>query len=339
VNKKKSGVLIVDRPTGLKTEINEYPIRKTYRYLGIKIDNYMSPIAGVNEVHTKLNVYLKRNSWLIKTHFTPKSLVTLSNYYHQSRIIYGMNCFLDHGNIIDKIEKHGVQYVKSILGLNNSCNSDRVRAALYKPRIEHSLWLMLRKNIKKYIKHFKSTPNIYDKINLEYENWFKQGKPSLVYKQADLENIDDRELKRLTAHLSVTQQASGIGVEVSANFKRKFDKHYYKYPDKRDGLLLRYLVNYGFFNGRLFEKCQYCDGKNSRSHVTNDCPHFEELRMKTLRELRSVGTSGSTLERLVLQSYFSPTQADTGKTGTPKVLEVLKKFVAQLYIGRDKRSS
>jgi hypothetical protein len=87
--------------------------------------------SNLNEINSKLSVYMKRNSWLIKSQFTANSLVVLSEYYQRSRLVYGMSCYMDQGEILDKVEKHAIQYVKSVLGLNNSCNSDRVRVALY----------------------------------------------------------------------------------------------------------------------------------------------------------------------------------------------------------------
>ena len=39
-------------------------------------------------VNKKLSDYLKRNNWLLKTYFSPKSLLLLTNYYQISRLTY-----------------------------------------------------------------------------------------------------------------------------------------------------------------------------------------------------------------------------------------------------------
>ena len=73
INKKKSGMIIVDQATGNKVEINRYLIHKTYKYLKIKINNTLSQIVRVNEMNVKLTTYLKKKCWLLKIQFTSKT--------------------------------------------------------------------------------------------------------------------------------------------------------------------------------------------------------------------------------------------------------------------------
>ena len=109
--------------------------------------------------------------------------------------------------------------------------------------------------------------------------------------------------------------------------------------DKRDGHLIRYLVNQGFFKGRYIPKCPFCNSDNSRQHVTNDCHKFEKLRERTwmsLKKTRNTEHYKGDLESAILDVYFNPSQE------CQKELEVLKTFALQLIIcvaERDKRDN
>jgi len=52
--------------------------------------------------------------------------------------------------------------------------------------------------------------------------------------------------------------------------------------DKRDGHMIRYLMNYGFYKVRFNPTCKQCREVNSRKHET--CRKFDELRENTWRE-------------------------------------------------------
>jgi hypothetical protein len=133
VNKKKSGILTIDKDRHDKHKYREYPMKVTYKYLGIKLNRQMCPRAGLDEMNKKLEVYLSRSNWINKKCFSPKSLITLAGYYQHSRLIYGMSCFLDRKDIVESVEKSNIKYSKSILGLSNQVNSNRLRLILGKP--------------------------------------------------------------------------------------------------------------------------------------------------------------------------------------------------------------
>ena len=53
--------------------------------------------------------------------------------------------------------------------------------------------------------------------------------------------------------------------------------------------MIRYLVNHGFYKVRFMRICKLCGEANSRTHVTNICPAFNNLRVnawKQFNELR-----------------------------------------------------
>ena len=100
-------------------------------------------------------------------------------------------------------------------------------------------------------------------------------------------------------------------------------------PDKRDGHLLRYILHYGFYKTRLVPLCKHCGKLNSRTHVTNECEAFGDLRRRTENELSRINGMNEEigLEQRILNAYFSP---NIGKVNL--VLEVLRKFAINLVI-------
>jgi hypothetical protein len=216
------------------------------------------------------------------------------------------------------------------LGLGNNTSSDRIRLALYKPRIEHSLWALLKKNLKKYKSHFGEPPSLYVKIDAKYTAWFNKSSHLI-----DPNKTTHKILKELIETKSINEIAKKLEVKLGTTFKGNLKKYYYVYPDKRDALLFRYIVNYGFFNPRLFPVCQYCDQANSRKHVTNDCDHFYDVRSKLKDQLDGIDVTD--LEQTIIDIYFSSDNIDWKKHKCYKMIDTLKKFISELYIGRDKR--
>jgi len=82
-------------------------------------------------------------------------------------MVYGMFCFLEMSKVIDSVEIGNLRYTKSILGLSNQVDSDRLRIILNRPLDRHSLWVLMRKNMKKYKDHFREEPWMYNKINYD----------------------------------------------------------------------------------------------------------------------------------------------------------------------------
>jgi hypothetical protein len=118
-----------------------------------------------------MSEYLKRNSWLIKDHFIPKSLVQLSRIFQESRIVYGLKPFLNLGKIIDMEQHASLKYIRSLLGLQHNVSRKRTRMAFGIPKLEHILLCRLVKNIGKYTANFEEFPTIYQNTLNEYEKW------------------------------------------------------------------------------------------------------------------------------------------------------------------------
>ena len=155
-------------------------------------------------------------------------------------------------------------------------------------------------------------PKMYSSERLKY----KTIKSSIIYATAKQENIT-----------------------IGKTFIEYHNKYYFKYADRRDGLLIRFFCNYGFFNPRSFPSCLYCKSNNSRTHVVNECKEnfFEDLRQKYLDKIKSingrkyVNIHQNNLENIILDLFF-----DDPKDNVPKTLIFLKEFVTEFYIERSK---
>jgi hypothetical protein len=116
-----------------------------------------------------------------------------------------MNCFLEMPEVNKEIEKYSMKYTKSILGLSNHVSSDKVRLTLNRPEESKSLWVLLRKNINKYIEHYAEKPILYNKINWKNEKWLKDGK--FFENHIDLNNMEHFLVKKTIAEASKIEMA------------------------------------------------------------------------------------------------------------------------------------
>ena len=69
LNKKKSSIMYL---FNLKIKWKKYlgfPVVKQYRYLVFLINKRLNPIVELKETNKKLEVYIRRNRWLLKRYF------------------------------------------------------------------------------------------------------------------------------------------------------------------------------------------------------------------------------------------------------------------------------
>ena len=329
VNKKKSGILIIDNDRNDMHKHRGYPIKKNYKYLGITINNNISPREGLEQLNKKLEVYLARSTWINRKFFTPKSLMSLAGYYQHSRLVYGMSCFLDDKKLIEYVESGCMKYVKAILGLKNQVNSNRLRVILNAPLNRHNLWALMRKTRRKYKEHFGEEPWIYNKADHQYETWVRSFGQDKLLDALTLEKCNYGTFKKFINTLSITSLAMEDGITLGVRYRLLHRTKYFKAWDKRDYYLIRYLVNHGFFKERFIPLCEHCGEENSRKHVTNDCPAFESVRAWTwgkLQERRTLSKYKGDLEYAILDVYFNPVE------DCHKDLDILRGFAMQLTI-------
>ena len=62
INKKKSGILILEKNSNEDKDINNYPLKNKYKYLGITINYNLDPMNHIYNINKKLYEYIKRKN-------------------------------------------------------------------------------------------------------------------------------------------------------------------------------------------------------------------------------------------------------------------------------------
>ena len=325
INKKKSGILVVHNDSKTIQKFKGYPIVPRYKYLGVVMDSHLNPRESVDGINKKIAIYLQRNYWLMKKYFTPKSLVTISTYYQRSRLIYGMNVFSDLEVIMEKIQRMTMSHIKGIMGMTSRASSRRLMLALGLASTRDTLAPMLLKNISKYIGHFGEKTTLYSKALEKHEAVIKESKCW-------------KEVQETIKWQSLRESAEGKGVRVEKGYLTLLEKHLYKWPDRRDHFMVKYLCNWAYFNEEFKQKCAACGAPQSTKHVTDSCPYFKDSREKTLRDIGTIlgkNTDETSLYETINLLYYSP-QLTLGGKKLSKLIEVIKTFIPQLYVNRYK---
>ena len=319
VNRKKSGIMVIHKDTKRWTMFRGYPIVNKYKFLGVTMNQNLNPMESLKNNNARLSVYLKRSTWLMKKYFTPKSLITIHNYFQKSRMVYGMNCYLDMKTIVDKVDVSGLMHTKAILGLSKRASSRGLMATLGTQPIRYKLLPRLVKSIFKYENHFGEKTTIYNEILGEYHRWI--GEIGQDKKWADVE--------RLIAEKGAREKAAEVGIEIGEDFWTVMKKYRYNWPDKRDIMVIQYFTNYGYFGEYISDPCPHCGGARSRKHITNQCDKFDGLRKETLKQIGEIIgpiDEEKGLEYWMTKIYFDP-KADRGTKANRKLTDVMKKFI------------
>ncbi|MFO0359348.1 MAG: RNA-directed DNA polymerase, partial [Flavobacteriales bacterium] len=323
INRKKSGILVIRGHDEAKS-ILDIPVVQRYKYLGILIDKQLNCKAHTYEVNKRLQVYVKRNSTLGRKYFSPKSLIRIHNYFHKSRLVYGICAFADLKTPIIKVQSHLMNQIKSLFRMPVSTNNKRIRVNLAINDMETTLKLSLLKNYFKYIKMFGEEPSFYKDTLTEYFG-------SVTIKSENLTQfISDFEKRKLR------EEARSFEIELSDRYET-IQKEKYNFPDKRDSLMLKFFSNVGFFSSRFMEKCKHCSSDNSRRHAVDDCTQYSSWRTRLLGELdkitndelRNINDLNSKMDYI----YYSGSNERNRRT---KCLEVLKRYILEFYLTQEK---
>ena len=129
---------------------------------------------------------------------------------------------------------------------------------------------------------------------------------------------------------SVTRIGESEGVVIGDGFFEKTLRKMFVYIDRREDMVVRWLVKSGFLSEREPYDCDVCKVEMTRRHVTNECPYLDECRV-ALREALELDDSDD-LEKELLECYFNMKDEDRKKV--ERKLEAMKSFIAQLYIKR-----
>ena len=63
----------------------------------------MSPKYHISGLKNKLKEYMKKNRMINKKYFTPFSLIRIIEYFNQSRLSYGLCCFIDYNSEMKRL--------------------------------------------------------------------------------------------------------------------------------------------------------------------------------------------------------------------------------------------
>ena len=322
INKKKSGILVVHKDQSRWVQYMGYPIVKCYKYLGVTVDNQIDPKKTVDMVSDRINVYFGRNRWLMKKFCTPRSLIQLSTYYHRSRLIYGMNVFMDKKTVMDKVRKTSVRHIKSIMSIPPRGSTRLLMTTLGIPTIESVLFPMLVNNLHKYKNHFGVLPDFYDEVISRYQE--------TLCGETCSDSLTRFNLAEKLRLRTVISTAAEKGIIVSETFLAHLNTYWFKYPDKRDHYVVKFFTEIGYFN---VGSCSYCGETNSRKHVTNECPEFSTHRKKNKDILLSTvqGNDQLEMEDLLLKLYFSPPVGIAPKKNVT-IVDTIKSFISGIWI-------
>jgi hypothetical protein len=282
INKKKSGIMIINDDGKDPSDIKGYPVVSEYKYLGVMLDSKMSPITHIANVRKHINTYLKRNRYLYKKQFTPMSLLRLIDYFVKSRLSYGMCCFLDNKRAMKDLQRTLLVHLKSILGLPTNTSHDRLQATFGEPDLKLRLAVRLLKNWYKYYDHYEEYPTIYEDTLLKYFS-----KDELFLSPEDREDKKIfSQLKRKLIDQNIREKFPDFNVrnEHCEFLKKKIFCH----PDKRDFLIIRFFTHATVAtNERLFPKCK-CGEDNTPRHSTDECELDYIDRKKYLKRFNEI---------------------------------------------------
>ena len=209
INRKKSGILVFG-PTPPLTEdsrYRDYPIVRSYRYLGIWVNDNLNFSLQVARSGDKLRAYCARNKRLIRSYFSPRSLIKIFNYYQKSRLVYGMSSDLIQGSTMINLRKSIIGLIKDIVGIAKNTNNLRVVLTLAIPDLVSKLVIQLIKNLAKYQRFFGRNTSIYDEAIMKVigKEWFDKWKR---------DKLDLAELQVALDRRDMSLYASGLGIEV-----------------------------------------------------------------------------------------------------------------------------
>ena len=88
-----------------RKEISGIPIVDTYKYLGINLNVKLNIKRHIGIINAKVDEYSRRSYVLNLNYFSVKSIMILFSYYHRSRLYYGLACFAEQKNNIQKVER------------------------------------------------------------------------------------------------------------------------------------------------------------------------------------------------------------------------------------------
>ncbi len=301
----------------------DIPIVKNYRYLGISLDNSLVPLKHLKTINNKMKIYMKKNKMLMKEFFSLKSLKILHQHFQESRLFYGMSVFLDIPTVVKMLELLKMRYVISIFDLYRQININLIKLTLGMPPVEYLLFPRLVIILKKFIKHFNWRPALYDSIVASYE--IKLNNTIVAEK-----NI----IKDVCYMKGIEALSKCCNVKINDKFI-KYRKLYFSLPDKRDIILVKFIIKSHIFARYSNKKCLLCGQPNEKDHLFVYCNdarlkkikdnYFNDLLDK-LSEEEKGEVEVKNFYKVIKYLYFNPKE----KKDFRKTLIIMKKFTFEL---------
>ncbi len=317
----------------LTEEYEGIPIVENYKYLGISFNNSFLPLKHLKMVNKKMKVYLKKNKSLLNDFFSLKSLKMLHQHFQESRLFYGMSVFIDIPPVVKMIEKLKMKYLLGMFDLYRQINKNLLNLILGMPKVEFLLFSRLIVILKKFVKHFNWRPNLYDDLISSYEDRLN----------GNIET-DKEELKNKCFVNGVKYLAFYCDVKININYV-KYRKLYFSFPDKRDILLVKFLMKSHIFARYLNKKCLLCHKPNEKDHLFRYCNDDRLKGIKNkyykdiivyLSEEEKAELDVDNFYKVIKHLYFNPKK----KKDLINFMIVIKKFVFEvamlLYKARSK---
>ena len=225
----------------------------------------------------------------------------LFNYFHKSRLYYGLPAFIDQTSAINRVYRSILFNIKILLKLPIRTNNNKLRTALGIPDIRIYLFKRLQKLKIKYEMNFKEKLTFYDKIQVS-------------------DNIIDN-LNEI-----------GENLAININFIKRLNYRIYNWYVDGDHLLLRFILGRGAFRKDINDICILCkDADNSQEHVINECAKTEKLRTKLTKELNDLDTATKNKTLLDAIFYWYYSKDLSAKKSDNKGVRLIKQFVFKIY--------
>ena len=74
-------------------------------------------IGGLKETSKKIEIYIRRNKWLLKRYFIIKTLIQLCKYFQKSRMNYDATVFLQLNTIVNYIYEVCYRFMRNVFEL------------------------------------------------------------------------------------------------------------------------------------------------------------------------------------------------------------------------------
>jgi hypothetical protein len=327
INKKKSGILIINEDTLDCSKIRGYPVVNSYKYLGLKLNSQVNPKSHISDINNKLVDYLKRNFLLRKSYFSPFSLIRLIEYFVKSRLCYGLCCYLDSKASMDKIQNTIITHIKSIFGLPVHTSHKRIQLVLGEVSIAKKLAVRLLNNWYKYKSHFGVYPEIFRQTLQDYFT-------DLDNREVDMRSrfkLFDDDLKKL---------GEEYGLSIRVRHRETLKRFWFTNPDLGDFYIIRFFTQTAVAsNSRLFPICK-CGADNSAEHTINDCPEAKINRFKLIDNFRRIyreeqcNLDDLSLFKLLEYGYFTANLLDFKSKNRQDIVRMTKTTLRAVIIAQ-----